>query len=86
MIKKAQLEDGRIIEYFSNMIGEGAMKEVYLSRDKKNALCFYKGDICKMDSLRRLRLQKILSEFNPTLSEKKMPITGNSSFVGSPIL
>jgi len=86
MIKKAQLEDGRIIEYLPNMIGEGAMKEVYLSRDKKNALCFYKGNICKMDPLRRLRLQKILSEFNPTLSEKKMPIIGRKIFVGSPIL
>ncbi len=86
MIKKAQLEDGRTIEYLSEIIGEGAMKTVYLSKDKKYALCFYKGDIFKIDPLRKLRLQKIISDFNPTLSEKKMPITGKNIFVGSPIL
>ena len=65
---KAQLEDGRIIEYFPEMIGEGTMKQAYLSKDKEFVLCFYKA---KTDAFRLLRLQKIINEFNPTRYDKK---------------
>ncbi|KHD07262.1 serine/threonine protein kinase [Candidatus Thiomargarita nelsonii] len=58
---KAQLENGQIIEYHPQMIGEGTMKQVYLSKDKEFVLCFYKT---KTDAFRRL--QKIINEFNPT--------------------
>jgi len=67
VIKKAQLENGRIIEYIEEMMAEGTMKEVYFSKDKELALCFYKGDICKTDSSRLRRLKKIINEFNPTI-------------------
>ncbi len=62
---KAQLEDGRIIEYFPEMSGEGAMKAVYLSKDRKYVLSFYKD---KTDINRLRRLQHILNEFNPTIN------------------
>ena len=71
MIKTAQLEDGRFIEYFPQTIGEGTMKEVYLTVDKESVLCFYKGEIGKTDPNRLRRLQKILTEFNPTVDNKK---------------
>ncbi len=58
---KAQLENGHIIEYHPQMIGEGTMKQVYFSKDKEFVLCFYKT---KTDAFRRL--QKIINEFNPT--------------------
>lgn len=68
---KAYLEDGSPIDYLPDKIGEGTMKDVYLSQDKTSALCFYKGETPKTDPERLLRLQKILNEFNPTLSERK---------------
>jgi serine/threonine protein kinase len=71
MTEQAQLEDGRVVEYLPDPIGEGSMKEVYFTKDKEAVLCFYKGDINKIDPKRRERLQKILKEFNPTLSDKK---------------
>ncbi|OAD23626.1 serine/threonine protein kinase, partial [Candidatus Thiomargarita nelsonii] len=65
---KAQLENGRIIEYLPQMIGEGTMKQVYFSKDREFVLCFYKA---KTDAFRLLRLQKIINEFNPTRNDKK---------------
>jgi len=67
--KRAQLVNGRIIEYFPDMIGEGTMKEVYLTKDREFVLCFYKDGIT--DSLRLQRLQKILTDFNQTFGDKK---------------
>lgn len=60
---EAQLEDGRIIDYFPELIGQGAMKAVYLSKDRKYALSFYKD---QTDRNRLRHLQHILNEFNPT--------------------
>jgi hypothetical protein len=71
IIEKAYLEDGRVIEYLPEKVGEGTMKEVYFTKDKEAVLCFYKGDIRQIDPDRQRRLQKILQEFNPTLSDKK---------------
>lgn len=71
MTKIARLENGRIIEYLPDMIGEGTMKEVYFTKDREFVLCFYKGDIRKNAQNRLRRLRKILTEFNPTIGGKK---------------
>jgi serine/threonine protein kinase len=60
---KAQLEDGRIIEYFPELLGEGATKSVYLSKNKKLVLSFYKNNNNQL-----VRLQHILNQFNPTIN------------------
>ncbi len=62
---KAQLEDGRIIDYFPKMIAEGATKAVFLSKDRKFVLAFYKNKT-DINSLRQ-RLQHILNEYNLTI-------------------
>ncbi|MDZ8236586.1 MAG: serine/threonine-protein kinase [Nostoc sp. ChiQUE01a] len=66
---KATLADGNIIEYLPEMIGEGAMKQVYFTADKKSVICFYKDHQADSDINRRLRLEKILSSFNPTIAK-----------------
>jgi len=66
MTKTARLEDGRLIEYFPERIAEGSLKEVYLCKDNKCVLCFYKNRP-QTDHCRFLRLKKILTDFNPTL-------------------
>ncbi|WP_349647739.1 kinase [Candidatus Parabeggiatoa sp. HSG14] len=71
MVKKAYLENGCIIEYRTEKIAEGTMKEAYLSKDREFVLCFYKGDLNKTEPERLLRLKKILNEFNPTIENKK---------------
>ncbi len=70
-MKKALLKDGRIIEYLPEKIGEGAMKDVYFTKDKESVLCFYKNHLGKTETNHLSRLQHILNEFNPTLDHKK---------------
>ncbi len=77
---RAQLENGRIIEYFPEMVGEGTMKQVYLAKDRESVLCFYKGDMGKIDPSRLQRLRKILTEFNPTNGTKKNASYWNDLF------
>ncbi|OQY54608.1 MAG: serine/threonine protein kinase [Candidatus Parabeggiatoa sp. nov. 2] len=79
MTKTAQLENGRLIEYLPEMIGEGTMKQVYFSKDKEFVLCFYKN-LRKTDINRLRRLQKILTEFNPTLQNNKNANYWNERF------
>ncbi len=70
MSEKAQLGNGRLIEYLPEMIAQGSMKEVYFTTDKEFVLCFYKHELPhQTDRLRRL--QHILTVFNPTLPDKK---------------
>ncbi len=71
MIQKAQLENGHLVEYLPEKIGEGTMKDVYFSKDKEFVLCFYKSDSRKTNQHRFQRLRKILTEFNPTIGDKK---------------
>jgi hypothetical protein len=59
----ATLKDGSKIGYLDEMLGEGASKEVHLSRDKKSVICFFKG---QADGERLRRLEAILDRFNPT--------------------
>ncbi|NEO27576.1 MAG: serine/threonine protein kinase [Kamptonema sp. SIO4C4] len=70
---KATLSDGRQIEYCPDKIGEGAMKEVYLTTDQKSVLCFYKNPDLAKDRNRLARLDAILNKYNPTLD----PETGD---------
>lgn len=61
----ATLADGRKINFFPTPIGEGAMKVVYLSEDKRSVICFYKDVSLSTDSHRRKRLELILADYNP---------------------
>ena len=63
----ATLADGSIIEYIPDMIGEGAMKEVYFTADKTAVICFYKDPNAGSDRNRLSRLAAILNRYNPTL-------------------
>ncbi|MDM8565836.1 hypothetical protein QUF74_09300 [Candidatus Halobeggiatoa sp. HSG11] len=61
----AKLYNGRTIEYYPEIIGEGATKQAYLTKDNQSVICFYKNNIPRLT-----RLQKILTVFNPTLNNK----------------
>src|SRR5258708_4112234 len=63
----ATLKDGRNIEFQPNMIGDGAMKEVYFTNDKSSVVCFYKDPKAGQDPSRIRRLEKILGPNNPTI-------------------
>jgi serine/threonine protein kinase len=66
-IVKATLKDGRTVDYLADMIGDGAMKEVYFTPDKKSVICFYKDPKAGSDPVRIQRLEYILKKYNPTL-------------------
>lgn len=65
-IKTATLADGGTINYHSDMIGEGAMKQVYFTEDQSSVICFYKDE--NANSNRISRLEAILGKYNPTLN------------------
>lgn len=62
----ATLKDGRTVQYLPDMIGEGGMKRVYFTADKKSVLCFFKDKNTAADPKRLERLEKIIGPFNPT--------------------
>ena len=62
----ATLDDGRIIEYKPEIIGEGGMKTVHFTPDKTAVVCFFKDKDVGADPQRRARLQSIVGPFNPT--------------------
>ena len=62
----ATLDDGRIIEYQPEVIGEGGMKTVHFTPDKSSVVCFFKDKGVGADPQRRARLQSIVGPFNPT--------------------
>jgi serine/threonine protein kinase len=66
---QAILADGTTIEFIPEMIGEGAMKQVYFTADKSSVICFYKDQNAASDMNRLNRLQKILGSFNPTTAK-----------------
>ena len=66
----ATLEDGSRIEYFTDVLGRGAMKTVHLSTDRKSVVCFFTD---KPDATREARLGFVLHKYNPTLA----PDTGD---------
>lgn len=63
----ATLRGGQTIEFLSEMIGDGAMKEVYLTKDRQSVVCFYKDLRAGKDPLRKQRLEAILGKYNPTV-------------------
>ena len=67
--EKAILADGRHVEYVidPDKTMEGAMKVVYFTPDKSSVLCFFKD---QSDASRRLRLDKVLQNYNPTLDSQ----------------
>lgn len=65
--ERALLKDGRTVEFVPDMIGDGAMKEVFFTADKKSVVCFYKDPNAGRDPRRVDRLDSILAKFNPTL-------------------
>lgn len=63
---KATLESGRVIEYLPEVIGEGGMKTVHFTPDRKHVVCFFKDKTTSEDPQRRARLQAIVGKYNPT--------------------
>lgn len=65
-ILKATLDStGEIIEYDNEKIGEGGMKKVYFTPDKKSVVCFFKDKGTAKDPERLKRLQHIVGKYNP---------------------
>lgn len=62
----AVLADGSTVEFVPDMIGEGAMKQVYSTSDKSSVVCFYKNPNVVFEQNRIERLDAILGRFNPT--------------------
>ncbi|MFH0782129.1 MAG: serine/threonine protein kinase [Pseudomonadota bacterium] len=67
----ALLRDGRTVEFLPDMIGDGTMKEVYFTADRKSVICFYKDASSSSDPVRMQRLESILGKYNPTIPENK---------------
>jgi serine/threonine protein kinase len=63
---RATLEDGRTIEYLAEVVGEGSMKTVHFTPDRKSVVCFFKDKSASHDPERRRRLQAIVGRYNPT--------------------
>ncbi len=63
---EATLSDGRTIAYLPDLIGEGGMKRVYFTTDRRSVVCFFKDQGLRADPNRLARLTAILGKFNPT--------------------
>jgi serine/threonine protein kinase len=70
----ATLKNGQTIDYVDKMIGEGGMKEVYFTRDKKSVVCFFKN---QADGERLRRLEAVTGRFNPTTDPETGKYFGN---------
>lgn len=62
----ATLSDGRTVQFLPNAIGEGGMKKVYFTADRKSVVCFYKDACTAADPQRIARLDAVLNRWNPT--------------------
>jgi serine/threonine protein kinase len=67
------LQDGRKVAYLPDPIGEGGMKKVYFTADKKSVLCFFKDQALQRDANRMKRLEAILGRYNPTTDSTTGP-------------
>lgn len=61
-IKTVKATDGTSIDYLDEPIGEGGMKRVYFTADKKSVVAFYKE---AQDYTAEERLNKIVTTFSP---------------------
>ena len=63
---KATLKDGRSIDFMPEIIGDGAMKQVYATPDRRSVVCFFKKpDADERTRSRVRRLDAILGKYNP---------------------
>ena len=62
----ATLEDGQTIEYLPELIAEGGMKRVYLTKDRQSVICFFKESQAGTDPDRAVRLAALVGPYNPT--------------------
>lgn len=67
---RATLKDGRTVEFVPKMIGEGGMKQVFFTADRRSVLCFYKNQNVVRDPAYAARLDDILGRYNPTTDAK----------------
>jgi hypothetical protein len=63
---RATLEDGSTLEYLADVAGEGSMKTVHFTPDRRSVVCFFKEKSATHDPERRRRLQAIVGRYNPT--------------------
>ena len=59
----ATLENGQLIQYDAEVIGEGGMKRVHFTPDKKSVVCFFKENASAVDTHRFARLQSIVRQY-----------------------
>src|SRR5208337_3703122 len=68
-METATLKDGSTLSFQPEKIGEGTMKEVYFTHDRKSVVCMYKDVSPGEVMLRSQRLEKILTKNNPTVAK-----------------
>jgi serine/threonine protein kinase len=66
-METATLANGQTVEFHPDKIGDGAMKEVYFTRDRSSVVCFYKDPKAGNDVDRKRRLMEIIGNRNPTV-------------------
>lgn len=64
--RTATLADGRQVEYLPDVIGEGGMKRVCFTTDRKSVLCFFKDQAQASTPNNLSRLEALLGKWNPT--------------------
>jgi hypothetical protein len=69
-IAQATLQDGRVIDYFTDSVGEGAEKICHFTTDGKHALLFFNSQVNTSDPGRLERLQFIIDRYNPTVGQE----------------
>ena len=75
-VMQAFLKNGQKIEYLSDSIGDGGMKVVYFTTDKKSVVSFYKDIGNTTDHSRLQRLSAITGLYNP-ISDNNEEYWGN---------
>lgn len=60
---RATTLNGQTVTFFTEIIGEGLMKRVYLCSDRSSVICFFRD---QSDSQRLARLKAVVEKYNPT--------------------
>lgn len=70
--KVAKLVDGRTsFEFDDEPIGSGAEKKAFITRDRRHVVLFYHGGFSDNRNSRRRRLDRLLTDRNPTIGNDK---------------